>query len=123
MGAQTFTIADVVLSAMEQHMTTVYTAMPGKVVSYDVHKRAASVQPLVWMAHEAEDGTRAVERLPVIPNVPVVFPGGRRYGIMFPIQVNDVVMLDVLPTCSWTGGKIRGGEVKRPWRRQAPPHR
>lgn len=67
--------------------------LPGRVESYDQASHTADVQPLSANVYEGEDGERVAERLPVHPSVPVVFPSGGGYRLVFPISAGDTVML------------------------------
>jgi hypothetical protein len=71
----------------------VRVAMPGRVVRWDAAKQQVDVAPVIRNAYEDEDGVRQVEDMPVIPSVPVVFPGGGGFRVTFPIAVGDHVLL------------------------------
>lgn len=80
-------------ASVDGRMADVHVAIPGRVETYDAALQKASVQPLVMRAHEGEDGGRVAQKLPVIPEVPVLFPGGGDFMVTFPIQRGDVVLL------------------------------
>lgn len=67
--------------------------MPGRVESYDVALQVADVKPQLLRVARDEDGERVPEDLPVIPSVPVIFPGGGGHFITFPIATGDFGML------------------------------
>jgi hypothetical protein len=71
----------------------VRVAIPARVERWDAAKQQVDCSPLVKNAYDDEDGVRQVEALPVIPNVPVVFPGGGGFRVTFPIAVGDTVLL------------------------------
>jgi hypothetical protein len=76
----------------------VRVAIPARVERWDAALQQVDVTPLVRNAYEDEDGTRQVEDLPVIPNVPVCFPrgkgaNGKCYSLKFPVNVGSEVLL------------------------------
>lgn len=72
---------------MDGRLAEVYTGMPGVVVSYDPSSKRASVQPSLPRGFRLR-GDREVERLPVINEVPILWPsfmgGVRMKGILIP---------------------------------------
>lgn len=72
----------------EYLMTNVHTAFPGVVVKYDADKRRADIQPS--LRRRLPSGEYA--ELPVIPDVPVLFPGTRQYTVCFPLEKDDEVL-------------------------------
>lgn len=88
----------------------VNVALPGRVVSYDASKLRADVQPLIKRAYENEEGERATESFPIVPSVPVVFPGAGAYRITFPVAAGDTVLL-VFASSSLDVWLSEGGEV------------
>lgn len=95
---------------MDQRLTGVFTAMPGRVESYDAAKQSCDVQPLVQNGYINEEGERVAERLPVVPGIPVVFPGSGAWSFTFPISRGDTVLL-VFANCSLDQWLERDGEV------------
>jgi hypothetical protein len=89
----------------EYSMSLVHTSFPGVVVSYDPNTRRADIQPSLK------------KRLPngsfmepaIIHDVPVRYPGSKKYTIHFPLEEGDEVDVTVCEraTDSWrdTGGK------------------
>jgi hypothetical protein len=68
-------------------------SIPARVERYDAVKQLIDAQPLIKQARQDEEGTRVVESLPVISNVPLVFPGSGAYRITFPVSQGDTVLL------------------------------
>ncbi len=87
------TFAEMLRRAMDARLLDVHTAIPARVEAYDAATLSVDAQPLIKQAHEDENGDRVVEQLPVIPSVPVVFPGSGGYRVTFPIVVGDLVLL------------------------------
>jgi hypothetical protein len=108
--AQTFEIADVILAAMSTRMATVFTAMPGRVVSYDAARQRADVQPTVHGAYLGETGDRVVDPYPTIPSVPVMFLGGGGARTTYPVARGDTCLL-LFANCSLDRWLTQGGDV------------
>jgi len=70
-----------------------HVAIPGRVESYDSESQTADVQPMVNEAFVADDGTEVVETMPIVQDVPVVFPRGGGFFISWPLQKGDFVQL------------------------------
>jgi hypothetical protein len=107
------TLAQVLDAALTRRQGELHTALPGRVESYDAEKQVADVQPLVQALALAEDGTRSAVSLPVLPAVPVVFPGGGGYRATYPLAKGDTVLL-VFAEASLDAWQPRGGVVAPP---------
>jgi hypothetical protein len=83
------TDADEVVAYVEDALRRVNTALPGKIDSYDPSSGKASVQPL--LREKYADGQ--VLDLPIIPNVPLVFPRTAAASITLPVARGDGVLL------------------------------
>lgn len=83
-------IVDIFQKFFDSRMEDVHTCIPGIIDRYDGHgKRTASVKPTVRLkALNNED----VE-LPVISNVPVMFPSSQAFNLLFPLAKGDGVLL------------------------------
>lgn len=91
--ASTPTLAEAIRRALEARASEICTAIPARVESYDPATQRCSAQPLIRRGYEDETGARQVERLPVVTDVPVVFPGAGAYSITFPVAKGDTVLL------------------------------
>jgi len=78
---------------MDARLSSVHTALPGRVETYDADKQEADIKPLVRRLITDSDGNDIVESIPVIPDVPIVFPRGGGYHLTFPIKSGDHVLL------------------------------
>jgi hypothetical protein len=83
------TDADAVVAYVEDVLRRVNTALPGRIDSYDPSSGKATVQPL--LREKYADGD--VVDLPIIPNVPVVFPRTAAASITLPVARGDGVLL------------------------------
>ncbi len=107
---RTPSFTDVAQAAFDFRLQNVHVALPARVERFDSDKQVADVQPLLLVPLIDEDGTETTERLPVIPNVPVIFPRGSGFHLVFPLAVGDNVMV-VFCERSLDLWKSRGGEV------------
>ena len=108
--SRTPTQAEVILAAVRSGLAEVHTAIPAEVRRYDAAKRLCDAAPLIRSSYTDETGAIVVEALPVVPNVPIVFPGGGGFSLTFPIEVGDVVLL-VFSEASLDKWLSQGGTV------------
>jgi hypothetical protein len=89
----------------EYSMTDIHTALPGVVVKYDAKTRRADIQPSL---KRKMPGGKFMD-FPIIPEVPVMFLGTKKYTVHIPLEKDDEVLLIVNErgTDTWknTGGK------------------
>lgn len=98
------------LLAMEGNKSSIWTAMPGIVQSFDPTQRTAVVQPsiqaAVWDANEVQSW----QNMPLLPDCPVIFPGGGGVLLTFPLQPGDEVLVLIANRCIdywWQRGGIQ----------------
>lgn len=94
----------------EDRFADLHVAMPGRIETYYADKQKADVQPLVRRGYRNEEGERVAEELPIVTDVPIVFPGAGAYSITFPLARGDTVLL-VFMSCSIDKWLQRGGDV------------
>ena len=82
-------LPEAVRFALEQWSKGLNVCLPGLVADYDPASRRVSVQPAIYTL--MTDG--ALIDPPVIPNVPVVWPGGGGFVATFPLAAGDPVIL------------------------------
>ncbi len=94
-----------------------HTALPGKIVKYDESTQKADVQPLIKERYTDESGAQQSRELPVIPSVPVQFPGAGGYRITFPVAVGDtgLIMFAEASLDKWlvSGGTVDPADERR----------
>ena len=99
------------------------TAFPARVQAYDGSAQTADLVPLVRRQVPQPDGSHAMEELPVLPCVPVLFPRMGSAFVSLPVAVGDTGLVVV---CSGAIGHWRAGDgdVSDPGdlRRHHPSH-
>ena len=90
---RTPSLAEVINFALDQRLGDVRISMPGRVERWDPNKQLIDAQPLVKQHYEDEEGNTQTEALPLIPNVPVVYPSGGGFSLKFPLRRGDSVLL------------------------------
>lgn len=84
--------------------------LPAKVLSYNASKHAVTAQPYIARGYINADGARAVEKLPPVTNVPVMFPSSGGAVIKWTVKPGDTVWL-IFSSTSLDKWLVRGGEV------------
>lgn len=82
-------LSDLLKQSFDCLMSSVHTAIPGTIESYDYKKKQAKVKPLI--KQEFEGGEKL--DYPVIANVPVIFPGSSDFILHYPLKKGDGVLL------------------------------
>ena len=90
---QTPSLSQLLKHAIEGRLLDMHTAMVAKVESYDASKQLVNVSPVLKRSIETIDGEWISEQLPVLCDVPLVFPRPGGFFISFPIQPGDFVQL------------------------------
>jgi hypothetical protein len=90
----------------------IWTCLPGTVVSFDASACTVAVQPAIGGVAFDASGKPGATTLPVLHDVPVVFPGGGGLHLTFPLAAGDEVLLVFAcrPIDSWW----QSGGVQRP---------
>lgn len=86
-------LASVLNTFKAQILADTRVSIPARVERYDSAKQLVDVKPLLKESYRAENGEEIIESLPVITNVPVVFPGAGGFRLTFPVAVGDTVLL------------------------------
>jgi len=98
--------------AMAAFAAQMWTALPGIVVSFDPSKCTAVVQPAIGGVQIGADGEASPTVLPVLTDVPVVFPRGGGCSLTFPVKEGDeaLIIFSCRPIDAW----FQSGGVQRP---------
>lgn len=90
---QSPTLAELLKQAIENRLLDLHTAMIARVESYDAQKQQVNVSPVLKRSIKSLDGLLVSEQLPMLCDVPVLFPRAGGYFISFPIKPGDFVQL------------------------------
>lgn len=104
------TLQDLLARFRQSFSAQIHTSLPGKIVRYDATTQKADVELLIKDRYTDETGALQVKTFPVIPAVPVLFPGAGGYRITFPIAEGDtgLVMFTEASLDKWL---VSGGTV------------
>ena len=78
---------DLIREYTDYYFTRVHTSMPGVVTEYNPKTRRATVQPSL----KRRAGNKEFITFPLLIDVPVMFPGTKKYTIHFPLEKGDEV--------------------------------
>lgn len=87
------TLAELLRSAVDSGLEDVHVAIPGRIEEWDPVEQKASVKPLVKRRVATENGEELIEELPIISDVPVLFPRSKEFFLSFPLAQGDFVLL------------------------------
>ncbi|MFT1010931.1 Gp138 family membrane-puncturing spike protein [Enterobacter hormaechei] len=85
-------------------------AMPGIIQSFDPSTVTCTVQPAIYGQKVGDDGSTASEAIPILPDVPVVFPRGGGCTLTFPVKPGDECLLVFSDRCIdfwWQNGGVQ----------------
>lgn len=99
-------MASLLRSAAASALRGVHTALPGRILSYDAGAQRASVQPALGRKQPGGEE----EKLPVLNDVPVLWPRSGGASMTFPVRSGDGCLL-VFCERSLDEWKGQGGEV------------
>lgn len=99
---------------LEAHRHAIFgslrVAMPGIIQSFDPDAVTCTVLPAIYGQRLRDDGTLVSEELPIIPDVPVVFPRGGGCTLTFPVKTGDECLLVFSDRCIdfwWQSGGVQ----------------
>ncbi len=96
-------------SAIKGDRAELWTALPGIVQSFNPAQMTVTVQPAIQSRARASDGTETWVSLPVLRDVPVVFPCAGGFAFTLPIAQGDEVLVIFASRCIdawWQNGGI-----------------
>lgn len=83
------TLTDAVRAAVLYQLNIVHTSFPGIIIDYDYTLQKATVQPALNKSYS--DGV--VSPMPILTNVPVIFPRSGGASLTFPVNTGDTVLV------------------------------
>lgn len=99
---------------LEAHRQAIFgnlrVALPGIIQSFDPDAVTCTVLPAIYGQRLRDDGTLISEELPIIPDVPVVFPRGGGCTLTFPVKPGDECLLVFSDRCIdfwWQSGGVQ----------------
>lgn len=87
------TQAEIIRSAIESRLADLWTAIPCRVESYDPTTNTVEAFPMVRRAIQDTEGVTQHEELPVLPNVPVLYPSSAGFSGTWPLFKGDFVLV------------------------------
>lgn len=113
------TLATNIKQGIESRLKDLHTALPGIVESFDAATQLATVQPAIRRIFITREGDREIlvpSDLPLLINVPVIFPRGGGFSLTFPVAKGDECLLVFCERAidSWhQTGKVRKPDARR----------
>lgn len=95
--------------AMDGRLSSVWVSIPGIVSKVDLSKMTLEVQPAIQGVVEDQHGNFSNVNLPVLVDVPIVFPSAGGFTLTFPIKAGDEVLVIFASRCIdswWQSGGI-----------------
>jgi hypothetical protein len=80
-------LSDITREFLEYYFSQIHTSFPGVIVEYDAGKRRATVQPSL----KRRAGNKEYIHFPMLIDVPVQFPGTKKYTFHLPLEKGDEV--------------------------------
>jgi archaellum component FlaG (FlaF/FlaG flagellin family) len=97
-------------AAQQGAQAEIWTALPGQIISFDPGKMTCKVQPTVTAKVTDSEGVAANTKLPVLVDVPVIFPSAGGFSLTFPVQAGDECLVMFASRCIdawWQLGGVR----------------
>ncbi|HBC8135991.1 TPA: hypothetical protein KE125_002059 [Escherichia coli] len=99
---------------LEAHRHAIFgslrVALPGIIQSFDPVTVTCTVQPAIYGQRLGDDGALVSEEIPILPDVPVVFPRGGGCTLTFPVKAGDECLLVFSDRCIdfwWQSGGVQ----------------
>lgn len=97
--------------ALDGRQAAIWTAMPCIITKVDLTKMTIEAQPAIQGLIEDENGEVQSVDLPLLVDVPIVFPSAGGFTITLPIAVDDEVLVVFASRCIdtwWQSGGVQG---------------
>lgn len=95
---------------LDGRQSTIWSAIPGIVQSVNLSQMTVEVQPSIQGVIEDENGIKQFVNLPLLVDVPIVFPSAGGFTITFPIAAGNEVLVVFSSRCIdswWQSGGIQ----------------
>ena len=103
-------LSELLIQALDGRQSTIWTAMPGIVQSFDPVKMTCSVQVSIQLNRRMPNGEWQPITIPVIDDCPVLFMGGGGFTFTTPIAEGDEALLVFASRCIdqwWQQGGVQ----------------
>lgn len=100
---------EAMLAAFGGLKAEIWTALPGRIESFDSAKMTVTVQPTIQALWRGPDGNQTWQTMPLCLDVPVIYPGGGGCTITFPLAEGDECLIIFAARCIdswWQSGGI-----------------
>lgn len=97
-------------AALEGWQAKLWTALPAQIVSFDAVAMTCQAQPTVQALMLDAKGAESWVTMPLVVDVPVLFPGSGGFTLTFPVAAGDEVLLIFSSRCIdawWQSGGIQ----------------
>lgn len=86
---------DLMQSVVDANLKSVNTSIPARIIEItDYKQQKATVQPLVQeRSRDVGKNPKGLQDMPVLQNVPIIFPSASFGSLTFPIKAGDIVCL------------------------------
>ena len=101
--------------ALDTQQSKMWTAIPAIVVDVDLDAQTLSAQPSIQAVVRDKENNSANVTLPVLINVPIIFPRGGGFALTLPVASGDEVLVVFSCRCIdswWQSGGI-GAQVEQ----------
>lgn len=98
------------LALLDGRQASIWTALPGELVSFDAEKLTCQVQPTIQAVQLQRDGSSANVTLPLLVDCPVIFPQGGGVVLTLPLAEGDEVLVVFSSRCIdavWQSGGVQ----------------
>lgn len=87
------TEAELISRAIESRLSDLFTVQVARVEAFDPAKRTIDALPMVRRPMPTASGLTVYEDLPIVPNVPILYPAAGALSITWPLVPGDFVVL------------------------------
>lgn len=98
--------------ALEGVQAQLWTALPGIITAVDLAAQTCSVQPAITGEITGANGATTAVQLPLLVDVPLVFPRAGGFALTFPVRAGDECL--VIFACRCIDGWWQSGGVQPP---------
>lgn len=101
---------EALLAALDGFQAKLWTALPAIIESFDADAMTVTAQPAIQARVLSQEGDWQWTTLPLLVDVPVIFPSGGGYTLTFPIALGDECLVLFSSRCLdawWQSGGVQ----------------